>query len=167
MQRIVVLSDTHIPLAAKSLPEEILHDLKKSDLCIHAGDYVDKSVIKEISRHTAFKGVCGNMDGADIKKMLPEKLIIKVESVCIGVAHGGGAPTGIIERVADIFKKDAVSLVIFGHSHRAYDNKHGDRIFFNPGSPTEKFYSSENTYGVIEVDGSDMKRTIVKLKRTK
>jgi len=163
MTRIVVLSDTHIPLVTKKLPRPVIDELKRADLCIHAGDYIENSVIKAIEKHTAFRGVRGNMDTEQLRKKLPEKLVFEIESVRIGVTHGSGAPNGIRERVAASFKKDKADLIIFGHSHQAYMERHDGCLYLNPGSPTDIFYTRVNTFGIVEIDGKNIAPSIVKV----
>jgi putative phosphoesterase len=163
MKRIIVLSDTHIPLVVPKLPARIVKELKKADMCLHAGDYVDMKVIRDIQRYTDFHGVHGNMDDEKLRKKLPEKLLLKVESVKIGMTHGSGAPVGIRERVAAVFEKDEVDIVIFGHSHQAYMERHDGRLYFNPGSATDIFYTRVNTFGIIEIDGEKVSPAIVRI----
>jgi len=50
------------------------------------------------------------------------------------------------------FKNDRVDLVIFGHSHKAFNEKRGDILYFNPGSPTDQIFSPFNSYGIIEIN---------------
>ena len=47
--RIVGIADTHIPVAAQGLPKKVIAELKKSQLCLHAGDIIEPRVIDEIN----------------------------------------------------------------------------------------------------------------------
>jgi putative phosphoesterase len=150
--RIAVISDTHIPDRAEDIPPEVLKELRKADLVIHAGDLVELNVLDKLK--AACKEVVavqGNMDPYEVKSKLPEKTIIKVGAFRIGVMHGYGPADGLLTLLADSFKEDKVDVIIFGHSHTPLARKIDKIIYFNPGSLTDKMFSPFNAYGIIEV----------------
>ncbi|MCK5587929.1 MAG: metallophosphoesterase family protein, partial [Candidatus Lokiarchaeota archaeon] len=73
-QKIGLISDTHIPVIAKALPEEVIHVFKKSEvsLIIHAGDLVSLTVIGELDKIAPVLAVHGNMDSIGVATQLPE-----------------------------------------------------------------------------------------------
>ena len=159
--KIGVIADTHIPDRAKDIPQKILKDFKGVDMIIHAGDLVDLSVLdklKTVCKDT--KAVWGNMDPYDVRKKLPVKEIIEIANYKIGVIHGYGHPNKLVDLMTEIFKNDNVNLVIFGHSHSALNEKRGNILYFNPGSPTDKIFSVYNSYGIIEINNKIEARII-------
>lgn len=151
--RIGVISDTHIPDRAKEIPKKIMDDFKNVDMIIHAGDLVDLAVLEKLkSVCSNVKAVWGNMDPDNLKKMLPEKEILKVGKHKIGVMHGYGAPDNLIAKLSAIFKGDGVDIIIFGHAHYSVNEKIDGVLFFNPGSATDKVFAAYNSYGIIEVN---------------
>lgn len=151
--RIGVISDTHIPNATDSLPKKILEDFKEVDLIVHAGDLVDMSVLEKLkSVCNNVKAVRGNMDSYEVRKNLPEKEVFTVGKHRIGLMHGYGAPRNLIEVLAQAFKDEKPDLIIFGHSHSAYNEEKNGILFFNPGSPTDKVFAQHNSYGIIEIN---------------
>lgn len=151
--KIVVISDTHIPERAKELPQGLLEAFKQADMIIHAGDFADLSVLEEIKGACkTVKAVSGNMDHDEVKEQLPEKEIIEVGEFRIGVMHGWGAPANLLQILDESFKNDKVNLIIFGHSHKAFNEKRGNILYFNPGSPTDQIFSPFNSYGIIEIN---------------
>ena len=76
----------------------------------------------------------------------------EIENYKIGIIHGYGHPNKLIDLVTEIFKNDNVNLIIFGHSHSALNEKRGNIIYFNPGSPTDKTFALHNSYGIIEIN---------------
>ena len=151
--KIVVISDTHIPDRAAALPEKLLNEIKNADMLIHAGDFVSFEFLEKLkSLCKNVKAVCGNMDPQEIKDVLPKKEIFKAGNFKIGVLHGHGAPHNIFEIINEEFKKDKLNIIVFGHTHCAFNEKRGDTLFFNPGSPTDKLCEDCNTYGIIEVN---------------
>ena len=160
--RILVLSDTHIPLTTKNLPKIIIEELKKSSLCLHAGDFVDIRVAEEISKYTKLIGVRGNMDSLQIKEKFPAKQVISIEGVKLGIIHGEGSPFKLLERVEKELGSD-LDIYIFGHSHSPYNEVHKGRVFFNPGSPTDKIFAKVNSYGILEIEKKEIRREIIKI----
>jgi len=163
--RILVLSDTHIPVTAKKLPDIIEEEAKASDCCLHCGDYIIYSVYETLSRWTKIHGVCGNMDGMTIKEKLPEKQILKFEGITLALTHGGGHPKKILEYVDKEFihEADNIDIFIFGHSHTSLNEEITDKIYFNPGSPTDTMFAPYRSYGILEINNKKIKRRIVKI----
>ncbi|WP_339064192.1 metallophosphoesterase family protein [Tepidibacillus marianensis] len=50
------------------------------------------------------------------------------------------------------FARDNVDIVIFGHSHQAYQVWDHGVLYFNPGSPTDKRRSPKFSFGEILLD---------------
>lgn len=161
--RIGVLSDTHIPITAKTLPPMVFGHLKTCDLILHAGDIVELSFLRELELIAPTQAVCGNMDSPELRSKLPEKLVIEAAGKKIGIVHGSGPANRIVHSVAKIFDKK-VDVVVFGHSHTPLNEKHGDILFFNPGSPTDKVFSPYRSYGIIEIsEYGEVKAEIIKV----
>ncbi len=161
--KIGVISDTHIPERAAGIPDEILYAFKKVDMIIHAGDLVEVGVLDQLKAVCPnLKAVCGNMDPEDIRKILPEKEIIKVGKFRIGVMHGQGHPDRLILAAEKLFKQDKVDMVIFGHSHLPVNEERNGVIYFNPGSPTDTIFAPYKSYGIIEINDK-IEAKIVKL----
>lgn len=151
--KIVVISDTHIPDKAVGLPAKLIEDIKSADMVIHAGDVVSLGFLNELkSISKCVKAVYGNMDPEEVKKVLPEKETFKAGNFKIGLFHGAGAPNKIFELLDAEFKNDKLDIIIFGHTHQAFNDKIQGTLFLNPGSVTEEGCVECNTYGVIEVN---------------
>lgn len=164
--RILVISDTHIPVTTPKFPDAIIEEAKKSDCCIHAGDFISLEALETLQSLVKTYAVSGNMDNADVRMKLTEKKVIELESVRIGLIHGRGSPTNLIdsyikkEFLEDLKKLD---MVIFGHTHYPLDKIIEEKIYFNPGSSTDTVFSPYRSYGILEIDGKTIKRRIIKL----
>jgi putative phosphoesterase len=162
MKRILVLSDTHIPIAANDLPQVIYDEAHKADMIIHAGDFIDISLLEKLrSLNKVVVAVYGNMDCIRIRKELKAKEIFTVGKFRIGLIHGYGAHSELMETVKSEFKD--VDCVIFGHSHVATNMKHAGVLYFNPGSATDKIFASKNSYGMLEITDKKIEGRIVEL----
>lgn len=161
--KIGVLSDTHITNNLDNLPAKMLEDFSTVDMIIHVGDLVDLSVIERLKTACPnVKGVWGNMDSTVIRNNFPQKEIIKAGKFKIGVMHGWGNPAKLTSILVEEFKNDNVDMIIFGHSHNAVNEKIGNILFFNPGSPTDKIFAPFNSYGIISIN-DEIEAEIVKV----
>lgn len=160
--KIGVLADTHVPVSTDDLPQKVYDCLKGCDLIIHAGDIVEMKLLEKLGRIAETKAVCGNMDSPEVKKSLPNKLVLNVAGKKIGVIHGSGPGTKVINEVADAFSEKC-DIIIFGHSHLTFNEKRGETLFFNPGSPTDKVFSVSRSFGIIEIEGNNIKAEIIKV----
>lgn len=158
--KIGVISDTHIPIFAAKLPKRVYDCFKGCDLIIHVGDAVEMSVINELKKIAETKAVCGNMDSAEIKKNMPDKLLLEVAGKKIGVMHGRGPGFNVMQLAGKVFKGKA-DIVIFGHSHVPCNEKKDGVLFFNPGSATDRACPHKCSFGMIEITGDDVKAEII------
>ncbi|MDD4939959.1 MAG: metallophosphoesterase family protein [Candidatus Omnitrophica bacterium] len=151
--KIGVISDTHIPDRSRDIPKQVLDAFKEVDIIAHAGDIADLRVIEDLKKVCKeVHAVWGNMDPYEVRNALPEKDVFEAAGRRIGLTHGYGLPTRLTGLVTEIFKKDNVDIIIFGHSHAPLNKKIGDILYFNPGSPTDKIFSVYNSYGIIELN---------------
>lgn len=151
--KIAVLSDTHIPVSARDLPQKVYEDLKSADLLLHAGDIVSVNFLNKLEAAVPqVRAVCGNMDEPDLRKILPLKRIVKVNKYAIGLIHGRGSPSQLLEFVKNEFSRERPDIIVFGHSHSPLNLKKDGTLFFNPGSPTDKVFAHANSYGIILID---------------
>ncbi len=163
--RVLVISDTHIPVTAAKLPPIIEKEAKMSDCCLHCGDFITYQTFEILSSWVKTYGVCGNMDGSVIKERLPEKQLVKLADVKIGLTHGRGHPNTLLNYVQREFPDnfDEIDMFVFGHSHQTLDREIEGKIYFNPGSPTDKMFAPYCSYGILEINGKEIKRRIVKI----
>jgi len=143
--RIAVLADTHVHML-EHLPKKIIDAISTVDLIIHAGDFTDVQVLKELKRLREVKAVQGNRDSKELKTVLPVKEIVEVENKRIGITHGSGGPWGIEDRVRKIFESDRIDIIVYGHSHHPQNKVIKDILFFNPGK-------AKDSFGILTIHG--------------
>ena len=162
--RIGVISDTHIPERARRLPEKVLQEFKKVDLILHAGDLVELKVLDDLRLSCSqLKAVYGNMDPLEVRGVLAEKEIIKINGYRIGLVHGFGPPARIIESVSSLFKDDAVEAIVFGHSHAPVNEIREGIFYFNPGSPTDRIFAAYNSFGILKLEKDKVEGRIIRI----
>jgi putative phosphoesterase len=161
--RVAVLGDTHVrPGVVGRLPDAAYAELDRADLILHAGDVVAADLLRELEGFAPVHAVLGNNDHA-LVGVLPERLVVEVDGVGIGLVHDSGPTNGRAPRVRRWFPDAAV--VVFGHSHTPVDEYGvaGQRLF-NPGSPTQRRREPRHTMGRLEIrDGRLVSHRIVTL----
>jgi uncharacterized protein len=154
--RLLLVSDTHVPVRAGTLPEALLRAADASDLIVHAGDWVAASVLDELETHGPVLGVWGNNDGADLRFRLPEVARTLIEEVRVAVVHETGEARTRERRMDEDYPD--VDLLVFGHSHIPWDTitPRGLRLL-NPGSPTDRRRQPHKTFMTATIDGGDVR----------
>lgn len=148
MIRIIALSDTH--LEKEELPRALIDLVKGADIVLHAGDFVSPEVYSALADLGGLEAVSGNADFPKLKELLPERKIIEVEGVRIGLVHMASHATGLLGAGMMAREMD-VQVLVFGHIHRPVVEK-GERLLICPGSPTFPRMSAPS---VAELDIED------------
>jgi putative phosphoesterase len=155
--KIVVVSDTHMPRMNKKLPERLLRELKTANAILHAGDWTQMSVYDALAAYAPTYGVAGNNDGQDIVRRFGMRKVLKFEGNQIGIVHGHGAGyrPDTESRALEAFKDMELNVLIYGHSHIPVLKRLGEKLVFNPGSPTDKRGQSLYSFGILNLtDGT-------------
>ncbi len=166
--KVGVVSDTHLASGglrkfASKMIQRVSEDLEAFyqllephfqdvSAVIHAGDLVDLAVLEVLKRFGEVYAVAGNMDPAEVRKVLPEKRIVELGGFKIGIIHGWGAPDGLSQRVREQFPGEKLDCIVFGHSHRPYDRVEQGILMFNPGSPTDRRFAPRRTIGILHLE---------------
>ncbi|MFF0200762.1 metallophosphoesterase family protein [Streptomyces sp. NPDC005017] len=144
--RLLLMSDTHIPLRARELPEQLLAELPLADVVLHAGDWVDTATLDLLEhRGRRLVGVYGNNDGDALRARLPEIAYAELGGLRFGVVHETGPARGREARCAARFP--GLDVLVFGHSHIPWDSTAATGLrLLNPGSPTDRRRQPHCTY---------------------
>ncbi|QAY68350.1 metallophosphoesterase family protein [Paenibacillus protaetiae] len=157
--KIVIVSDTHMPRMAKSLPAALVQQLEGADLILHAGDWTTLLVYHELARYAPVKGVAGNNDGEALVAKFGLKRIVNAGGKRFGLVHGHGPVRSrtALQTALAAFDGEQVDAVIFGHSHVPYMKRHEGVLLFNPGSPTAKRKQPLYSFGVWQLNGGELR----------
>jgi putative phosphoesterase len=155
MTRLLLMSDTHVPVRAKDLPAPLWEAVDAADVVVHAGDWMAVELLEALQvRAARLVAVWGNNDGAALRARLPEVARAEIDGVRLAVTHETGAAQGREKRCAARFPD--VDVLVFGHSHIPWDSaaENGLRLL-NPGSPTDRRRQPTHTWMTAEVrDGA-------------
>ena len=144
--RLLLISDTHVPHRARTLPAQAWSAVENADVVFHAGDWVTAGLLDEFERRSRrLVAVFGNNDGPDLRSRLSEKVAVTLEGVRFAMVHETGPAKGREDRCDEVFP-DA-DVLVFGHSHIPWDttSARGLRLL-NPGSPTDRRRQPVCTY---------------------
>ena len=149
---IAVISDTHLPRGERRLPEACVERIAGADLLLHAGDFSTLGVLRELEGiGPPVLGVQGNVDSAELRRLLPEERVVEAGGARIAMVHDAGPRAGRLERMRRRFGERA-DTVVFGHSHTPLLQRADDGFqIFNPGSPTERRRAPRHTMGLIRI----------------
>ncbi|MCD7777680.1 MAG: metallophosphatase family protein [Clostridiales bacterium] len=135
-----VLSDTH-----NLLRPEVIEIIKDCDAVIHGGDICSLKTLENIKAvmnpGAPLFAVRGNCDGN-----LGEELPLKLEFELWGVRFF------LVHNKKDIPRDVSIDIVIFGHSHKYYEEIKDNRLWLNPGSCGRRRFSLPVTMAVLNIE---------------
>jgi hypothetical protein len=148
MTRIIALSDTH--LEDELLPAAVAVLAKKADIILHAGDFISAKCYNALAELGRLEAVHGNSDSSELKRLLPERKVIEVDGIRIGLVHMASHGSDLMGARMMAREMD-VQVLVFGHIHRPIVEK-GERLLICPGSATLPRMSAPS---VAELDIKD------------
>ena len=157
-----VVSDTHLPRFGRELPPALVRGLTRAkvDVIAHCGDLTERLAIELLEKIAPVIAVAGNNDGKELHRQLGERKIIEAEDARIGVVHGhAGKGRSTADRAYRAFDDERVDAILFGHSHIPYRARREGILLFNPGSPTDKRLNPAYSYGLIRIEGKQIRAT--------
>jgi len=149
---IAILADTHLPRGSRAIPAEGVERVRKADLVLHAGDLSTVGVLDELRMlGPPVAAVHGNIDSAELQRMLPERQVVEAGGARIGLVHDAGPAKGRLGRMRMAFPE--CDAVVFGHSHIPLHEEADGFQIFNPGSPTDRRRQPRHSMGVARIAG--------------
>ena len=154
MLKIGLISDTH-----HFLDENIFRHFESCDEIWHAGDFGTISLARRLSDFKPLRGVFGNIDGADIRTVYPEKLNWNSEGIHVFMTHIGGSPPRYNPTVRKELQSAGPQLFICGHSHilKVMYDENLHCLHMNPGAAGRQGWHTVRTILRFTIDGKDMR----------
>lgn len=132
MKRIALLSDTH-----GFIDQTIVKYLQDADEIWHAGDFGTLAVSDFLASLKPLKGVYGNVDGQDVRKVHPAHQKFQLEGIKVWMTDIGGYPGNYSPDIKKTIYTEKPMLFICGHSHILKvmpDPKIPGMLHINPGA---------------------------------
>lgn len=150
MTRIIALSDTH--LDDEKLPVAVAALASHADMILHCGDFVSSRTYDALSDLGRLEAVHGNSDCQKLKECLPERKVIVVEGIRIGLVHMASHGSDLVG--AEMMAREMnVQVLFFGHIHRPIIEK-GQHLLICPGSTTQPRMSAPSVAELVIDAGS-------------
>jgi len=147
---LAIISDTHMPKGARTIPVRCLQRCREADFILHAGDLTDLSVLRLLqSLGPVVHAISGNVDNAAVRALLPGRLELEVGGARVGMVHIPGPAEGRLARLRTAFP--SCDAVVFGHTHMPEHAEDSGFQIFNPGSPTERRRAPVHTMGLARI----------------
>jgi putative phosphoesterase len=166
--RVGLISDTHIPRDAKTMPPRVQEVFKYVDLILHAGDIYVPEVLDELETIAPVIAARGNGDW-DFPQdhRLGTHCIIKIAGLTLGLSHALHYSEGLKATSQKMIEKQfgqALDIVVIGDTHVAVIERHKGVLLINPGSPTVPIASKGiGTVGILEIGEKKATARIVRL----
>ncbi len=154
MIRAAVISDTH-----GLLREEVVRHIADCDVIIHGGDINKPEIVRQLQEMAPLHVVRGNND-KEWAEELPLYLEFQLEECRIFLVHNR---KDVPRELGD------VDMVIFGHSHKYFEQCIDGRLWLNPGSCGRRRFDQEISFAVVTVDGRkvNVEKIVAAQERTK
>jgi putative phosphoesterase len=153
--RLLLTSDTHVPVRARTLPAQLWDEVDRADVVVHAGDWVDVRLLDELEqRARQLVAVVCNNDGPALRARLPEVARQTLAGLRVAVVHETGAKQGRERRALERFPE--TDLLVLGHSHIPWDTSTDGLRLLNPGSPTDRRREPDCTYMTLTLHAGEV-----------
>lgn len=154
-----ILSDTH------GYYHPALDDvLTGVDLILHAGDIGAEDVLDRLEALAPTRAVWGNIDGAALRRRVPEHQHFEMEGLRFWMTHIAGRPGRWQQDMGTRLRADPPDVFVCGHSHilRIERVPALDRMLFvNPGAAGRQGLHTIKTCVRLVVEGGGAKQAEV------
>ena len=152
--KIGLISDTH-----SYLDPAVFDFFAECDEIWHAGDFGNTAVSDRLSEYKKLRGVYGNIDDSQIRKIHPEINTFECEGLNILMIHIAGAVSKYNPLVNEYIQKYKPGILVCGHSHIlkvAKDNTN-NLLYINPGAAGKTGFHKVRTILRYEIEAKKLK----------
>jgi len=155
LMKLGILSDTHGFLDPR-IPELFAG----VDHILHAGDIGYPSTILDLEAIAPVTAVLGNTDD-------PRISFRETEVVELGgrkfLVHHIVDPRRPADRVRDRIARERPDVVVFGHTHKAFCERIGGTLFFNPGYCGKPKFAQPRSVAILHCDAKEIREEYLPL----
>ena len=151
--RIGLISDTHVPEIAESLPDRVMEVLRGVDLILHAGDLSVVSVLDELQTVAPVLAARGDDDYLiedDRVDDVQDLTLAGLNLYLIHSSHYWARDLAENPDRHDLARKP--DIVVYGHTHRDMVETRNGSLVVNPGSATFPYYQGRANARIIELE---------------
>lgn len=126
---------------------------------LHAGDIGYASIILELEFIAPVTAVSGNTD-TNIGYHATETVDLGAKKFLV---HHIVNPRALSETVATRIAREKPHVVVFGHTHKKFNETINDILFFNPGYAGKPKFGAERSVAILHLDGEKIRAEFVAL----
>ena len=146
--KIGVISDTH-----GYLDPAVFQLFAGVEHILHGGDVGPYSLIHQLEQIAPVTAVLGNTDSHELG-------LREVETVLLGgcsfflrhIVEMGSLDTALLSHV----RRAAARVVIFGHTHRPYQERQGGILFLNPGYAGRPRFQLQRSVALLRIEAESL-----------
>jgi putative phosphoesterase len=146
--KIGVISDTHGHLDPK-----VFKLFAGVEHILHAGDIGFASIILELEEIAPVTAVYGN---TDVDLYFKETEIVELAARKFLVHHIVN-PHSPGDRVKERILRAQPNVVVFGHTHKRFNETIGGILFFNPGYSGKPKFNTERSVAILHCDAKEIR----------
>ena len=146
--RLGLISDTHgyLDPAVPGLFQDVDHIL-------HGGDVGSMRILHELEQLAPITAVLGNTDGPELG--VREREVLKLGGLVWLVQHIVD-PLSADTAWTDSLTRTKADIVLFGHTHKPFDQQIGKVRYLNPGYAGRQRFDLPRSVAILEVSESEM-----------
>ena len=153
--KIGVISDTH-----NFLDPKVPDLLAGVDHILHGGDIGQNRLILELEAIAPVTAVLGNTDDAGLPFKQTEVVELAGQKFLV---HHIINPRSLEESIARRIEREKPSVVVFGHTHKPFNETINGTLYFNPGYAGNSRFGMERSLAILRWDGKKLRPEYLKL----
>jgi putative phosphoesterase len=142
--RIGVISDTH-----NYLDPQVARLFQGVDHILHGGDVGLPRLILELEQIAPVTAVLGNTDEAGLGLKVTEVVEVAGRKFLV---HHIVNPQALEEPLRERIEREQPAAVIFGHSHKPFNQTIQGRLFFNPGYAGHSRFGMNRSVAILKCE---------------
>ena len=149
-----LISDTH-----GFLDPKLTRIFRGVDHILHAGDIGPDHLIAQLEAIAPVTAVLGNNDNSPC---FPLTKVVMVGELKF-LVHHIVSPRTLTDALKERIASEKPDVVVFGHSHKQFQERIDGVLFVNPGYAGKPRFSLERSEALLEADGKEMQVKFVTL----
>ena len=152
-----VVSDTHGFYDPRVTPL-----LEGVEHILHAGDIGNENIIERLGDIAPVTAIRGNNDREGPASMYLEEEVLELGGCRVLLTHIMKVPKEDSAALAK-YTNDGIEVVVYGHSHIAFQGHRGGVLFFNPGAAGKRRFKVVPSIGLLELEAGRVQGRILPL----
>ncbi len=144
MRRFGLISDTH-----GHLHPDVFSLFEGVEAIWHAGDVVGEHLLDELEVIAPTLAVQGNCDMQSPRLPLLREIDAPFGRMILTHSHAVTDGVGPPSRLARHFSRQSPGLILFGHTHKQYCERHDGALVVNPGAAGKPRFQDQSSVAVL------------------